>query len=368
MYQHYRRALSITETISAKSAVRPIAHYHDTVAALRVPLTYFMDRRGYILYAHRRHVHGGVPGCVATLVYYPSLTGERLHTTYGWRYAKFVTDGLPYELPFVRQLPTPVQRRIFELSVHDERTGEDFLFVPDDEIWEVYDAKQALGAVCADTFRGISGASRQKIAEVIALLAGTGISEKRLGLYGGLQSLLVKPDADGPQLDDIDILVSGVEQYATIRALASHNVPDESRFTPIVASDPIKRAVVRRRWEVSQFTTPRYHTICDVRIVRSPIAYNPFPLDDNQEVRGTEVDLRATVVVAEGSLSLPVHYGIRLADGREFDVWSRYYHSIAAATVGDVVRVRGLLVRGSTMIFLRDSVRHCIYRLPMGLK
>lgn len=114
--------------------------------------------------------------------------------------------------------------------------------------------------------------------------------------------------------------------------------------------------------QLSQFRlTSDPSVVVDMRVVRRPGDLMSFPrLTPDALKIGVEVDLSdALVVGAAESLSIPAAYHVENEGGQIIAIVTHYYHHLGAATEGDKVRARGLLIDGHQLLLL-DPNRHYV--------
>jgi predicted nucleotidyltransferase len=295
------------------------------------------------------------------MVYYPSsaAANTRRQLTTGRACTKFVCHGYASEIPrMAAGLPKWVFDRLTEMMTVDASSGEQHLNLPNNEIVDTYNAKSSLQQLRRGLVPGFSRSATETLQEGLNAFHRAGIGEASLGLYGGLQCFLVQETGT---LNDLDVLVEGLDAYEAIIALSNSNIVRPETFPAFVAQDPVKRAVAIRRGQLSQFRLASNPAIVvDIRIVRASSDQTSFPhLNQTMVASGVELELTgARVIDASESLSLPAAYVVDTPGGI-VTISTRYYHSLGAATTGNRVNARGLLVNRGQLLLL-DANSHFI--------
>ena len=322
------------------------------------PFTYFKDTDGYIFYASGPEEQASET-VRSILVYVPCAPkyATKVHPYSQTYYKKCLAHGYRSELLRLQEeLDRSSYIKISNLCSSDTTTGEEFLIVPRSSIVEWYDSKEALRDILQDNRHIYPASVRSAVLATISLFNHAGIQTSRLGIYGGLQCGLIP--TNGLSLNDVDVVVYGVDAYPIIVNLAKYNSTLQE-FTSFIAEDPIRRAEALRRGQLSQFRLPHQpHTPIDARIIRTdndPKVSLPQAARDHREItlRG------ARVTQASGSLSFPITYEVLDSDHKQWNVITNLYQHIGAATVDDIVELRGLAY-GST-ILLSNPSKHYIY-------
>ncbi len=329
-----------------------MASAHDLVGLRDItPFTYFKDNRGCIFYC--RDIFEDAIGAV--LVYYPNDRGMSIQ--HEQRYTKQICHGYRYERGFITGLyPSDLCRYIDSLFYYDPKTGNETLKVPFQNVIEIYSPLQSLkNALNGKTiFRNPMVIRKVKaaIAEVSSY-----IPVDHLGFYGGLQCNMVKYDGS---VHDIDLLVYGTQYYDAVTLLSRGNEVDQSLLAPLVRKNLVRKKTAIRKGQLSQFMLRAYQeTVCDMRII--PLEENleyQSCVDESEQIH--EIEL-GKAIVTHASNSLSLHFGYTIKhQGTVYEVFGKCYHFLGAATVGDVVNIKGILT-ASGSIYLQDPSQHYIY-------
>lgn len=328
------------------------------------PFTYVEDSSGLIFYSHGIGDRLAGSPLRVTMVYHPAGYGAGRHYQHatGRHYVKFVCHGYSSETPRMKaQLPSATFETLSAMFQVDEVTGEQFLGLEASRIVRVYSPKDSLAELMQGKVPGFNRQSVAKLHEAVGAFVDRGIGLERLGLYGGLQCLLVREGLVA--INDIDVLVEGLASYPTVVALCERNVVRPETFPAFVANDPVKKAVALRRGQLSQFRLASgSDTVVDIRITRvpgDPVSHPPITAETLAV--GDQVELPDMLVTnAAESLSIPAGYVLQNKTGTEFTVSTPYYHSLGAAFEGDRVLVKGILIEGNAILLL-DPDHHSIH-------
>lgn len=324
--------------------------------------TYLKDQEGYIYYASGDN-NLGADVIRSVLVYAPVPDGRatRYQLSSGTGYIKSVSHGYRSELPRMREELSPEgYSTIRGMLKKDSDSGDEFLALPVSRIAEVYSPKASLTELLAGDVDGYSQTAIAKLNEAVEAFISQSIELGRLGLYGGLQCHLTR--VGNKEIDDIDMLVDGLDAYEGLVNLATGNVVRPETFPSFVAKNAIKRAVAIRRGQLSQFRL-RGHpdTVVDARLLRTDQDRVDRPIVI--PARGTRRSIAlegAEVISATESLSVPTRYDVRDRSGGNWSVVTNHYHHLGAAHTGDQVVVHGDTVDDGVIV-LADPDRHHIY-------
>lgn len=338
-----------------------MTYTHETTGDLTA-FTYFKDADGFIYYASGdNNLNNETVRSV--LVYAPGEgdAAVRYQPESDTQYVKSLSHGYQSELPRLQDTLSPEQyTKIADKFVQDSVSSDEFLAVPTSGITEVYDPKQAFGALLTGNHTMYSSEASKRVQEAAAAFESKGIASERLGLYGGLQCSLIH--TDGKEINDIDLLVDGLDAYDAMIALAQNNVVRPETFPAFIANNAIKRSVAIRRGQLSQFRLTQHpDTVVDIRLVRTDH-------DDTRTAQqlaslhlGGTIDLQtATVTHAHEALSTPARFEVQTTRGKQISVITNQYHHLGAAGVGDTVTLRGRATDQHT-IALTDPNNHYIY-------
>jgi len=336
--------------------------HHPDQAADLTAFTYFKDVSGLIYYASGDNSLDN-DTVRSVLVYAPTddRNAARFQPESDTAYTKAVSHGYRSELPRLRESLSSEQYGIVaDMFEQDAGTGDEFLAVPSQRIAEVYNPKAALQALAEGHNPAYSSEAADRAQEAIGIFERSGIQADRLGLYGGLQCSLVH--TDGKEINDVDVLIDGLNAYDQAVDLARGNTVDPRTFPGFIASHAVKRAVAIRRGQLSQFRLPEHpDTTVDIRLVRTPEDGHEVATMLTRPTLGEVVTITsATVVDAHESLSVPARYKLQTPEGQAWSVVTDQYHHLGAAGEGDVVSVYGRAASVG-VIALTEPDRHHIY-------
>ena len=320
--------------------------------------TYIKDSSGYISYI--KEILGDMAS--VTSVYLPDPHGPIYRA--GQTYTKLISHGLGYEWPYLRARASATSYDyLHSKAFTDPKTGEESLTIPLDSIVEMYDDKQTLHDLINGKLQLPHSDGCQKFTSALKTL-NQYIELDRLGLYGSLAAQVHKP---GSNLCDIDVLVDGIDAYSAVITMSKGNFVDPVLLSDPIRTNPIRRQAALRRGQLSQMRLSEFSdTVCDVRIVRLPSDPNTYAACNKRLEGSADINLEGALVTnASESLCLPFAYTITY-QGNEYHVIGNYYGFMAAATVGDKVNVKGLLVDGK-YIYISDSTAHYIYDVDSHL-
>lgn len=338
---------------------------------LMQPFTYFRDTYGFIFYAHKPQFINAVYGIRATLVYVPSEKGSRTCLLNDLAYEKVIFHGLSRELNlFNDSLPPATLDRLKDLMTSNPLLKEEFVFVPLSEIDYRYSSKLSLQKIVSGNhdLTGLSEDAYSKVVAAVKLLRDKGVPVEDIGLYGGLQCFMVRNSQK--QINDVDLLVDGVEHYPVICELSKGNTVNPYKLAANTRQNKKAVQAAVRRGELSQFLLSGYdQTLCDVRILRKRSDLNSYPeasQNNNPWSDSETVTIKgARVTRANESLSLPYCFEVETSEGKVMTISGRYYEFIGAATIGDEIEARGLQINDYNLV-LTDADRHYIVTKKRG--
>jgi len=295
-------------------------------------------------------------GVSAVLIYFPDKAGERVQGTR--RYTKIICHGLGYEKEYIhKMLPPSLFKTIASMYFYDKANSQQILLVPLENIIKIYHPQKSLTRILNGKLRFAQPDTTHKISIAVEQI-NESIPTKDLGLYGGLQSGMIRRNGI---MHDVDFLIYGTKHYSTIVRMSKGNEVDQRLLSPLIYSHPIRKAAAVRKGQLSQYQLRGYsETVCDARIIRRPQDKNTFQKYYTPGERGVEVTLHgATVTDATESLCLFYAYRIIYKD-IEYNVIGKHYQFLGAATEGDIVNVKGMKMSNGS-IFLLNSEAHYVY-------
>ena len=323
--------------------------------------SYIRDTNDFIFITLGLEINGDL---LVGLVYVPDENGKKIYPKTGVRYSRVYFDGHAHELKQIKSSVSPNQyRQLQGLRSINPIDGEEYLLLPKNKIVDSSDPMKGLASLMTNP--------RLKFVipyfeEALKICKMFDIPEQQVGIYGGLQAGLESVETtNGRKLNDLDLVVYGVDQYSNLASLVQARgsyVTSESKY---FEKKDFRALIYPKRWSLSCFLLQKGMG-CDVRIGRLPNDRNSY-LDAweniSKLVKETVNYEDAEVIDASESLSLPVAYTVKLKDARVLKVVSSYYSFIAVATVGDKVRVSGCMV-GSNYLLITSSDPNEHYIIP----
>lgn len=299
-------------------------------------LTYFEDKYGLIYYSSGSLTHPNPNLVRSVLAYIPAdeniATRRQLVTNK--LYIKDVDNG---GLKKVENggIVEATKDIIYSRYTQDPLTGEPILAVPVDEVIKVYNPREAFKDLVEGRALVPSDDFNTALQKARTIFTEYGIQEKNIGVYGGLQVMLLH--TSGREVRDIDMVIFGLDNLPLIKKIASdYRLPADNLSKSNSGLHPYNRANIRRdyysRFEIGEFPI-------EMKLVRDLEDTNNYP--DNWVWSGV-VDLDEGIVLDDSEvLTIPASFLIRTVEGKEKRVSTAMFNYLGAGWIGDRVRFRG---------------------------